>query len=337
MAAARLLDMRWILTPCMLLGACHVAGIPPTPLAPNLPVVASLTEGLLQSRASDASFDFLVAGHLYGDPSKSSMPSASFRTATTDLAALGADLLVCCGDTFRHGTPECFSQTVDALERLQIPVFNAVGNHDVNPRNAYSERFGNTYGAFVHGGCAFIVLDSEQPAWQIAGQQLAFLDVALQTATDRKDIRAVFCFAHKLVFAHRQQYFEVLLGSNALDGLQAPNRFTADVLPLLTQTAKHKPVYWFGGDIGVAHTMATFYDHDELSGVTFVATGIGDLVRDSVVNVTVHGKDVRLSLLPLTSQPAGKLTDFGVKAWADRISPNGLPRQLETFRSLLPN
>lgn len=336
LAAAKVADMRWFFVPCILLHACYVADAPPTPLAPDLPVAMRLTQAPLASRGGGASFEFLVAGHLYGDPAKTSMPADSIREALEDLAATGADLMVCCGDTFRRATPQCFAQTVDVLERLPFPVFNAVGNHDVNPRATYVERFGATYGAFVHGGCAFVMLDSEQTTWEITGEQLAFLRAALRTATARDDIRAVFCFAHKLVFAHRQQYFEVLLGSNALDGLTAPNHFASEVLPLLQQTAAHKPVHWFGGDIGVSHTLATFYDRDATSGVTFVATGIGDLARDSVVQVAVRGNEVLVSLRSLTGQPVGKLEDCGVKAWADRISPAGLPKQLEAFRALLP-
>lgn len=328
--------MRWIFVPCLLLSACYVADAAPTPLAPDLSVAARLTQAPLSSRTSEATFHFLVAGHLYGDPAQTSMPANSFRAAIEDLAATGADLMVCCGDTFRQATPQCFAQTTGVLERLPFPVFNAVGNHDVNPRDAYIEHFGNTYGAFVHGGCAFIVLDSEQPTWEIAGPQLAFLKRALQTAENRDDVRAVFCFAHKLVFAHRQQYFEVLLGSNALDGMTAPNRFTIDVLPMLKQTAAAKPVYWFGGDIGVAHTLSTFYDRDASSGVTFVGTGLGDLPRDSIVQVGVRGKKVHVSLLSLTAQPTSNLEDCGVKAWTDRISRGGLPKQLEAFRALLP-
>jgi len=318
------------------LGACQLADTPPTPLAPDLQAIAPLNGQLLKQRGDRDPFRFIITGHLYGDPAKSSMPADTLRSAASGLSRRDADFMIACGDTFRTATETCFDQTVDALQALQMPVFNAVGNHDVNPRAGYHARFGSTYGAFVHGGCAFILLDSEATAWEIADQQLAFLQRALQTAAGRADIRAVFCFAHKLVFAHQQRYFEVLLGSNALDGLRGPNRFAIDILPALTQVAESKPVFWCGGDVGLAHTLATFYDRDEVSGVQFLATGLGDSARDAVVEVEIADDQVLLALIPLTDRPADRLEDCGVNAWASRISTGGLPKELETFRSLLP-
>jgi len=247
----------------------------------------------------------LVGGHLYGDSQKSESLAATFVAAIDELATADIDLMICCGDTFRFSSDACFEQTTAKLSKLPFPVFHAVGNHDVAVRSAYVQRFGETYGAFVHAGCAFVLLDTEVVPWQIEGEQLQFLS-------------------------------EVLVGSNALDGLTGPNRFAADVLPLLTSAASLKPVYWCGGDIGLAHTLPAFFDHDAQSGVTFLATGLGDDPRDAVIEVEVVGGDVHLRLRSLRDGVPGDLADYGVTKWRERFFPKGMPPQFRQLRALLP-
>jgi hypothetical protein len=230
----------------------------------------------------------------------------------------------------------CFDRTAAALQRLPFAAFNAVGNHDVTERATYQARFGPTFGAFVHAGCLFVVLDTEAVSWEIEGAQLAFLRQVLTTASARTDLRAVFCFAHKLVFGHRQRYFEVLMGGNAFDGLTAPNHFAADVLPLLAPVAAQVPVFWCAGDIGTARTLPAFCDRDPVSGVTFLATGIGDLPRDAVLEVAVAGRDVQFALRSLTGQPVGKLADCDLAAWSKHVYPDGMPKELAALRATLP-
>ncbi len=60
-AAAKVAGMRWFFVPCVLLSACYVAHVPPTPLAPDLPVATQLTQVPLSPRASEAPFAFLGA------------------------------------------------------------------------------------------------------------------------------------------------------------------------------------------------------------------------------------------------------------------------------------
>lgn len=327
--------MRWSTLPWLLLAACSTPATP-LPLDVDLPVPRALNDRALPIRAADAPFRFLLAGHIYGDPYETSMPSGTFLAATPELSRSCADLMLCLGDTFRIGVPECFDRTQAALRRLPFPTFNAVGNHDVTRRDEYTARFGPTFGAFVHGGCLFVVLDTELQTWEIAGPQLDFLRAALQAATVRSDLRAVFCCAHKLVFGHRQRYFEVLMGGNALDDLKGPNRFCQDVLPLLQPLAQRLPVYWFGGDIGTQRTLPAFLDRDPTSGVTFAAAGIGDLPRDCVLQVDVAGREVRLSLRSLTGAPVPDLADLGVAAWRQHVFPDGLPEHLAKLKASLP-
>ncbi|GAB4139797.1 MAG: hypothetical protein Fur0037_06180 [Planctomycetota bacterium] len=321
---------------CLSLGACEGIG-PPPPAASDLPVPKAIVPAPLCDRSPSEPFSFLVAGHLYGDPEKAAMPAGTFKRAIPALAASGADLLVSCGDLFRIGIEQYFDETARALAGLPFPVFNAPGNHDVADRAAYERRYGPTLGAFVHGGCLFVLLDTERTVWEIEGDQLRFLERALSLAEERDDLRAVFCFAHKLVFCHRKRYFEVLVGGNAIDGLERKNRFVETILPLLARVAREKPVVWCAGDIGTAHTLPAFFDRDPGSGVLFLATGIGDLPRDCVLRIDVEGREVRPALVPLSGGAAPALEEFGPKAWARHVFPGGMPPEIAAIRDSLPD
>ena len=328
--------MRRLLLTCLVLPACSIPVSGPAPLLPEFEVPAPIHAGWLPTRASDQPFRFLVGGHLYGDFSQTACPASTFVAAMHDLAAADLDLMVCCGDTFRYCAKSCFDQTTAAMARLPFPVWNAVGNHDVAIRADYELRFGSTFGCFVHGGCAFVLLDTELDKWEISGAQLEFLTDTLQAASARDDIRAIFCFGHKLVHCHRQRYFEVLVGSNALDGLTGPNHFAANVLPLLAAAARRKQVFWFGGDIGLPHTLPAFADFDPVNRVHFLATGIGDSARDSVLEVAVGVSDVQVTMRALSGGPSEALADYDLTTWRKRFFPVGLSAQLSAIRALLP-
>ena len=171
-------SMRRLLWTCLVLPACSTPDISPTPLLPDLSGPKPVYSRELPDRAATEPFRFLIAGHLYGDSKKAVSPAATFVAARQSLASADVDLMVCCGDTFRLSTQAAFDQVTAQLAALPFPVFNAVGNHDVANRSAYEARFGATYGAFVHGGCAFVLLDTELQPWEIAGGQLAFLLLA---------------------------------------------------------------------------------------------------------------------------------------------------------------
>jgi hypothetical protein len=328
--------MRSLVLTCLVLTGCSAAVSLPAPLLPEFPVPKAIHAAPLAVRPASDSFRFLVGGHLYGDSRKVDSPASTLLAARDQLAAGKFDLMVACGDTFRFSTEDCIAQTLALLQPLPFPIFNAVGNHDVAVRSTYERRFGQTYGCFVYAGCLFVLLDTELDAWQISGEQLQFLRAALAESNARDDIRAVFCFGHKLVHCHRQRYFEVLVGSNALDGFTGPNRFAADVLPLLAATARSKPVYWFGGDIGLQHTLPAFMDRDPSSGVTFLATGLGDLARDALLEVEVNGANVQVRMRSLVGDEQQDLANFGLPAWRERFFPQGIAPELAALRALLP-
>ncbi len=282
-------------------------------------------------------WSFLLGGHLYGDPAGQDALAATLAEASARLAAGGDDFLFTAGDTFRASAEPWFSATLAGLAALRMPVFNAPGNHDVANRAEYERRFGPAWGAFVHRGCLFVQVDTEAPPWEIGGEQLAGLRATLRLAAERDDVRAVFCVGHKLVFSHRRRYFSLLLGANAHDGLVGPNRFVADVLPHLAVVARKKPVFWCAGDIGIGRSLPLFVDHDETSGVTFVAVGLGGRPQDLLVRVRLAGGRVDLEPVGLGSEAPAPLADYGLAAWNARFGTATLPPAVAAYRDQFPD
>jgi len=106
-------------------------------------------------------YSFLVGGHLYGDPSTHSVfPSASLLANIDMINGSGAKFFVSLGDNVR--LTNYFSHYHKAFtSKLTLPLFNAIGNHDVTDRKMYEARFGKTYYHFVFNNALFVFLDSD--------------------------------------------------------------------------------------------------------------------------------------------------------------------------------
>ena len=94
---------------------------------------------------------FLVAGHIYGKPGDDEFhPAPTFLRNISLLGMQNPDFVVLLGDTVWKPSQENFD-VLDLLilESFDVPVFNAVGNHDVTKRDLYHSRYGNTVCFYV--------------------------------------------------------------------------------------------------------------------------------------------------------------------------------------------
>ncbi|MAG57800.1 MAG: hypothetical protein CMJ83_16055 [Planctomycetes bacterium] len=264
-----------------------------------------------------APFTFLVAGHVYGDwQKKPVLPPAGLRRYLAQ--DHHDDLIVLLGDSvYRYAER---GPTMEFLKTVPIPVYNAPGNHDYTQPRDYEKRYGPSYGGFMHGGSLFVVLNTEVQPWHISKTQLRWLDRVMAGAVERDDIERVFVFAHKLVFAANERYLPVLLQANESYPLQGPNNFDTEVRPLLSRIAKRRPVTWFSGDVGTPRSMPLFRDQDPESGITYVATGLGDNASDHLLRIAVPAEGpISITVVPLAKGPSPKFIDAGLEAWRARL------------------
>ncbi len=95
-----------------------------------------------------------------------------------------------------HGEWDIFQ---GALERFEMPVYLAAGNHDIwdaQSQQIYEGRFGKTYFSFDYNGAHFIVLctDLAGEADRIAGDQLAWFRQDIEQTMQEQP---VFVLMHK--------------------------------------------------------------------------------------------------------------------------------------------
>jgi hypothetical protein len=326
-------DPKEIVRPLLLLLLAGLFGAGENAAAQSLNALA------LSPASPGSRYEFLTCGHIYGEPSggRSLYPAASFLAAMEQFEALQPSFLVLLGDVIEETNEEqlaIFERTV--TRRLQMPVFNAVGNHDVLDRGLYEEHFGKTFYAFDHGRERYVFLDSELLPGRIRGAQRSFLFQQLSEASTRREINSVFIFSHKLLWAERGGRFSTVGEHvNSVFEYASDDEFVTEIEPALREAARTTSVYWISGDIGRVTSLPLFYHRDELSDITYLAVGIGDTQDDSVLRVTIEEEGtVHLSAVSLRDGSVVRVEDYGLEFWEDHFQEEGHALWKKTGRVL---
>lgn len=254
---------------------------------------------------NDASeFSFLVVGHAYGKPSSSIFPSPSLLANIDKINTSEASFLLLLGDNYRQLDSlnvSIFKSTF--IDKLEIPVFIAIGNHDLTPNHitnyygqdypTFRKEFGaDTYYSFVISSTLFIILDSElsltngRSDGSIKGDQLDFLKKTLDKfLTPTTSIRNIFIGAHKKLDLWK-------------------NNFHSEVYPLFSKADSiDVAVYLLSGDLA-ASTPDFYIKTPKDSIATYIHTHLNDTKHDKMLqfNVAPDGL-VKITPLSLTGLP----------------------------------
>lgn len=264
----------------------------------------SLNGGFLQ--VSDSSnFSFIVSGHFYGGAAKTSGYPASSILGNIDLLnSSESEFIICLGDLFMDINNDIPFYEKSFLSRLNKPLLNAVGNHDLS-RDVYQEKYGETFYSFDIGNNSFIVLDTELNDGSIEEEQLKLFNVVLDSDADN-----VFIFSHRPVWAEGDPELEGIFKGNTKSLIS--NNFQEDVLPLLNQS-KSK-VCWFSGSLG-GSAPSSFFHHQKAKNLTYIATAIRDLKRDAILEVGITGNKIEFNPISLTGQDLKPVTSYDVDFW----------------------
>jgi hypothetical protein len=274
-------------------------------------------------------YRFAALGHVRGRRN-SVYPAASF-VLHLDRITQGSAFLVLLGDIYNEPNEELIERFDEAvLARVSVPVFNAVGNHDVKDRIvqavvddttfAYGQHYGPTWYRFTHGTEMFVVLDTELDGHGIEGDQLAMLAAALREARDSPTIRNVFILSHKLIwsFTNPEYRFLAEMGHSAFDA--ADFYFARTVEPLLIDVARTRPVYWISGDTGAfPGSPNIIYAKSREHDITYLAAGIGDLQQDAFLEISVdRDSRVALAAVSMTGSPVMPVQSYDIAYWNER-------------------
>jgi hypothetical protein len=252
-------------------------------------------------------YSFFVSGHFYGGGGNVSGYPASTLLANIDMInASGKHFLMCNGDLFKDVQSNIPLWQKSLFSKLKIPLFNAVGNHDLSD-NVYQENFGKTYYSFMYNGDLFMVLDAETDGSQISGDQFSWFHQVLLSAPNKANI---FIFSHRPIWAEDDETLSKAFPDNT-KSLTGSN--FDDVFSKLSYMETHN-IYWFSGSLGNAP--ASFFYH-EVAGtkIHYIQTAIRDLRRDAMLSVSIKDRKVGFETVSLTGQKLEPLEHYNLEFW----------------------
>ena len=253
---------------------------------------------------NQSAFSFYVAGHVYGNPSKSIFPSMGLMNYIEKINSSDASFFILLGDNYRKA--DSLNITTfkhEILNKIQIPDFNAIGNHDIDNKKkqdypTYKKHFTkNTYYSFIIKSSAFIILDTELHTkngftdGSITGKQLSFLKKTLN------EFNALKCNVTKNVFicAHKEL------------NLFEDNNYHKVVKPMLADLANNGVnIYILSGDME-SYSTDLYMTNDEIPNITYIHTHIPDNKDDKILKFEIL-ENGAVNIIPKS------LYDFPVKS-----------------------
>ncbi len=254
----------------------------------------------------DDDFSFMVSGHFHGaSHSASGMPASSLMANLKNINEKKPDFIIAAGDLFLNVERDYKNYEKYLFNSLNVPLFNAVGNHDVD-NDTYNARYGETFVSFIIGNNGFILLDTERDNGDIVGDQLDDLKMAIK---EMKNCKNLFIFMHRTLWANDE--LAVLFPDNTQSA--TATNFENEILPMFEKLAYQK-LFLFSGSIG-GEAPASFFYHPYSKNITFIASAIRDLPRDGVLFVHCRNDNVTFETFSLNSNKVLPLEKYDIEWW----------------------
>lgn len=253
-------------------------------------------------------FSFIVSGHFHGaSNSNSGMPAASLMANLNFLHQRNTAFMVCLGDLFLNVERDHANYEKYFFSQLQFPLFNSVGNHDVD-NDYYGSHYGDTYFSFDIGKTRFLILDTEMENGDITGEQLQLVKHSLN---DLKGIKNVFLFMHRTLWVDMDEKLSELFTDNTQSA--TTTNFKEEVFPIIQSASKKSKIYLMSGSMGNAP--ASFFYHPYDKNITFLATAIRDLPRDAVLYVRCKNNEIIFETFSLNANQVLPLEKYTYDWW----------------------
>lgn len=191
------------------------------------------------------------------------------------------------------------------VKNLGLTAFFSAGNHDIENRTLFEERYGDTYYSFFFEHDLFIVLDPNIDHWNISDEQLEFLGGVLKEYAIKS--RHIFVFFHQLIWWEPDtKYAQVI--PNSMAGRAESINFWTEVEPLFHDLSNK--VYMFAGDVGAGEWSSDFM-FDQYDNITLIASGMGEGVGDNFLIINVDSREnVGFDLICLNNQVSDCLREI---------------------------
>jgi len=278
-------------------------------------VVVGKTQSLNNLKLSDSissEYSFLVSGHWHGASSNvSGFPASSVLANLYAFNQSGASFIALTGDLFLDVTKDIPNYEQSLFKKINVPLFNAVGNHDISG-DVYEQRFGSTWFSFSIHHQTFVFLNTEVNDGSIKGEQLDFFLQEIEDAKSNPDIKQVFVFSHRPIWSEEDEELKALFNDNTKADFSV--NYNEEILPALQSLSSSKVVYWFSGSMGAA-APASFFYHQKQKNIFYIQSAIRDLQRDAVLKVNVKNDELSFETVSLNQNSAPQLENCGIELW----------------------
>jgi hypothetical protein len=263
---------------------------------------------------------FLVAGHVYGSHDENELhPALNLLTNVQLINKMDLDMVLILGDMVPDSTEEEFNNfEYYFLSYLDVPVFNAVGNHDVAYRDVYLRRYGETVYSFSHKDHLFIFLDTTIEYCSITSDQYEYISAVVEIARSNPATKGIHLLLHHVLF----------LDQNTLtnEKKSMPNEtcppssdFDVYVSDFLAPVSAHIPVYLYSGDVGAWDgNLSPYYEKILGTNITRIATGLGQHESDSVVIAREINGVLIYETLKLSDAKIYSIENYDYQYWVNQ-------------------
>ncbi|MBL7983269.1 MAG: hypothetical protein JNL52_15815 [Flavobacteriales bacterium] len=260
---------------------------------------------------SSGHYRLVISGHFHGSSSnRSGYPAATLLAGLDTINALRPNVLLSTGDLFLDAEADIPRYRSVLFNRLNVPLFNAPGNHDAGP--AYSEAFGPALQVVRMGADRILILDTERDNGSIKGDQLDTLRALVQGLNGR-----LFIVSHRPVWAEDDSNYSELFAGNTRS--LVPGNYRTEVWPLLKDIEAPGQLFWISGSMaGRAPTSIFFQQHTPQ--VTFIQSAIRDELRDALLVADIGPDGVEWSVVSLTHSAVERPEVYNAAWWNDRIA-----------------
>ena len=255
---------------------------------------------------STGHYRILIGGHFHGaSNNRSGYPAATLLANLDTINKLGANLFLSTGDLFMDAENDRARYEHAFFRKLNVPLFNAPGNHDrVNAR-----REGGLF-SVVRGHLAIVIEDTEENEGRLSSEDLEEL------AALPRSVNAVFIISHRPIWAEGDAQYSDLFKDNTRS--VTGTNFRKDVYPLLEKIAQHAHVYWISGSLGGGAPSSIFFQ-EHAKNITYIQCAIRDEPRDALLIAEVYPDTVKWSVLSLTGQELLAPQAYDAAWWRDHI------------------
>jgi len=258
-------------------------------------------------------YSFIVSGHFYGGRSnKTGYPINTVLANLDWINESNTDFIVVLGDLFMDVSENIPKYQKSFFNKLEKPLFNSVGNHDLTG-DIYQSNFGKTFYYFIVNNDVHVILDTEKDNGDIASDQLAMLNEIKTLVQANVKISNVFIYGHRTLWARSYSELDHLFNDNTQS--KFGNNYESEVLPILKEIGGGKSkVFWYSGSLGPAPASFFHYSDDN---ITYIATAIRGLPRDAVLVVHVENGEVTFETKSFTAQKVLDFNEYDLNYWTD--------------------